>query len=381
MEHIAHRTRHNALWGTPFILRCWQVLKLESRMLDAMTATADRLYAPFLHFKMGATLPDGTPWIPDDNTLARLRANINMAFMADFRALVTNSTVDGKNLFPGERMSNFQQDLTMFDKRKFMAFGLTDAIFDPNTQNYASTAVSLKMVTQLMETYQKDIIRFVKKRMLKVAEAHQHYEVDKEGTPITEKHRVWDEETQEYVLLDVPKLLVPDVSFETVNFDNEDERRKLLLDLRNQGLPIPNSQIAIGLDFKVEETAEEYKLDRIRDELRDAEVHMAIIEASKDQGLPIPPATVDYIKRGIPPASQKEFFEQFEEWYDNAETATSVSEDMTLSGLPPAVPPTEDAHALDGDNDGYIHDEAAPGQTPSNRPAVSDEQRGSENDI
>ena len=360
---IANKDRPSDLWGTPVMLRCWNTLRLEDRMNSAMQATADRLYAPLIMFTIGGTLPDGTQYIPSSTALDSFRDNLDAALSSDFRAIVTHQGVQAQEVIRSDRISSFKNDIDMYDSRIFMAWGLSESILKPQNQNYATTAIEFQLVSQLMASYQKVLIQVYNKQAALVAEAQEIYETEKKGDEsqvVYERREVWDPEAGDgegaYVVKQVPKLAIPKMVMSTLNFRDEQKEREFLQALRNVGLPIADTDMAIGVDIDLADSAEKYLQETKKKKLDESRMNLQIFEAALKQDMPIPPDVRTYMEAAIPPEEYDELVDK----YRNKGNQGNVTTDTEL-GEPDVV----------GDG-GFDGDMAGGGS----RPAESDEQRG-----
>lgn len=315
---VANKERPSDLWGTPVMLRSWNTLRLEDRMHSAMQATADRLYAPLILFTVGGQLPDGTQYIPSAGALEAFRSNLDAALSSDFRAIVTHQGVSAQEVIKSDRMSNFKQDMDMYDERIFMAWGLTSSILKPQTGTYASSALEFQLASQMLASYQKVLVKVYEKQAAFVAEAQEIYEYEKKGdslSTIYERREVWDPEAGDgegaFVVKDVPKLAVPRMVFDTVNFKDEQKEREFRTMLKKEGIPIADTDIAIGVDIDLEDSAEKYISDMKRKKLNESRMNKEIFRAALEQDLPIPPDVRTYMESAIPPEEYQALVEEY----------------------------------------------------------------------
>ena len=315
---IANKDRPSDLWGTPVLLRCWNTLRLEDRMNSAMQATADRLYAPLTMFTVGGNLPDGTQYIPSAAALEAFRANLDAALSSDFRAIITHSGVQAQEVIRSDRISNFKNDMEMYDDRIFMAWGLSPSILKPQNSNYATTALEFQLVSQMLSSYQKVLAKVYEKQAALVAEAQEIYEYEKKGDEIKtiyEQREVWDENANDgeggFVVKKVPKLAIPKLRFDVVNFRNEQQEREFLQALKQQGLPIADGDLAIGVDIDLEDSAEKVIAETKKKKLNESRMNLSIFRAALEQDLPIPPDVRSYMESAIPPEEYQALVEKY----------------------------------------------------------------------
>lgn len=359
---IANKDRPSDLWGTPIMLRCWNTLRLEDRMNSAMQATADRLYAPLIMFTVGGQLPDGTQYIPSAGALDAFRANLDAALSSDFRAIVTHSGVQSQEVIKSDRMSNFKNDMEMYDSRIFMAWGLSESILKPQNQTYAASAMEFQLAAQMLASYQKVLAKIYLKQAAFVAESQEMYEYEKKGDnlqTIYENREVWDENAGDgegaYVVKKLPKLAIPKPVFNVINFRDEQKEREFLQALKKEGIPISDDDLAIGVDIDLENSADKYIAEMKKKKLDESRMNLAIFRAALEQDLPIPPDARKYMESAIPPDEYDALVEQYRGKGTSVpgDIGTEISGDMSGLGV----------GAFDGEVGG------------SSRPPESDEQR------
>lgn len=363
---LANKDRPSDLWGTPVMLRCWNTLMLEDRMNAAMRATAERLYAPLIMFTIGGQLPNGQTFIPSAGMLDAFRNNLDAALASDFRAIITHDGVKAQEVIRGDRMNNFKQDVDMYDDRIMMAWGLSPALLKPSAGNYATSALEFQLAAQMLSSYQSTLISLYNKQAAMVAEANGHYEYEKKGDSIKtvyEKKEVWDPDYENedgsagaYVVKEVPKLSWPKLTFDVINFKNEQEERKFRMELRNAGVPIADEDLAIGVDINLKDSSAKFQDEQIEKSVNEAKRENAIFEATMKQGYVVPPDTKKYMESGIAPITLTKIVER----YRNNDTRGNGYGDDYRS---------DDERPFDT---GDIGNSSDIGQ----RPEISDEQRG-----
>lgn len=348
------QSRRGDLRGTPILLRALRTLRMEDRMSSAMQATAERLYSPMIMFKLGMKMDDGTPLMPTPGMINQFKNNFNAALNSDFRAIFTHFMVEEKELFTNFRLGNWKQDWDMFDEKIYACFGMSaDMVKASQSQTYASTALRFDLISQFMKTHQRTLLNFYRKRARKVAEAQEFWETDEDGNIVQETYKTVDEETGEEVIVQKPKPHFPEMRMRVINFRDEKTQREFLESLRKNEIPVSGEDLAVGVDIDLSESADKLKEEKIRNSVKEAETHMAILEATAGQGLPIPPATKKFFKDGVMPL-------RFKDWFDG--DIVPVNEEGPGDG---------DSSLLDGitDQPSEYEDERY------TRPEVSDEAR------
>lgn len=356
---IAQKSRPSKTYGTPPMLKAWDTLRLEDRLHNAMEATADRLYAPLLMFTIGGTLPNGDHYIPSSTALDAFRDNLDLALASNFRAIVTHDGVSSTEVVRmGNNLSAYKQDLDMYDARIFSAFGLSDAIMKPQSGTYATSALEFQLTSQILASYQKVLKGIYNRQAAMVAEAQQHYQKDNDGEVLYDRRLMWDPDADDgagaEVVKETPKLDFPEIMFNNIDFKDEQNERDFRMKLKQAGVPIADSDIAVGVDFDLNASRDKFNDEQIEKSVDEARVQSSIFNATYKQGLPVPAETAAYFKDGITPEEYESLVKKF---------APTIKDDSSQGGSSPTAgsgSPDDERMTEDGD-----------GQ----RPEVSDEQR------
>jgi len=303
ISRIVNKVQPWDLRGTPHLLRSFRTLLMEESLNAAQDAVADRLYSPFILATLGiANLGDNEPWIPDQGDLDACRDDMQNALAADFRLMVHNFGLDIKSVFGREAVPRFDSDYSRVDKKLMQAWGIGEALISGGTGNtYASSALNREFVTQIMVTFQKAIKRHMRKRSEVIAEAQGHYDYEMSGSirkPIFREIVETDPETGEEYTRKVPKLLIPEVKFQSLNLRDEAQERSFLQALRSQGVPISDMSLAVNIPIEFEDELEKQSEEKVKKLIAEAQAMQAAFHACSAQGLPIPPDIARYYAAG-----------------------------------------------------------------------------------
>ena len=303
IDHLLRKSKPNDWRGTPILKRAFRVLAYEDRLDSAMKAIVDRMYAPLLMFKLG--LPDvgGQPWIPTPENIDEFREELDDALAADFRAIITHVGVDSKEIMSAKSMSAMKSDRDMIDERIMMCFGLSSDIFKPSNTTYASSALRMELATQTLSMYQRDLVEHFNKRATEIAKANEFYDYEIVGGDkkvIEETVRVYNEETGKVEEQKEKKLLLPKLSFKSINFRDADNQRDFLIKLREKGVPIPDSQLLVGVDVDFDDLITRQREENIQKKLSGAKEIKSIALAAVEEDLPIPDDVVKSMVGGQP---------------------------------------------------------------------------------
>jgi hypothetical protein len=369
--------------GIPIIMRAFRAVLQEEMLNTAQDAISDRLYTPLLLAKLGATASDlGTdvPWIPTQDELDDFRESLDEALAADFRVMVHNFATTIENVFGKEEMPDLSGDFDRIEDRMLQTFGLSRTMLQGAAQGetYAADALNRDIVTQLMTDHQKQLKDFFRDRARIVAEAQEHFDYDvRNGKRYVKMEEVLlrDEETGEDRIVEQPKLLVPELEFDTLNLADQAQERQFIEALVATGVPIPQERRILGTGLDFEEMLEQKKQEQIRLAVLEQQTRKETYEALRDEGLPIP----DDLKKDFQPVALNA--------QDPSEQDMVIPTMGTNDTPTPALAPSEedlaegeDEGADDTDSQAQVIPMPMAAQTPEEgdqRPPESDEQRAS----
>lgn len=296
MSHLRFKGNTFNPRGVPILLRGLRAVIQEEMLNAAQDAIADRLYTPLILAKIGATASDlGTqePWIPSDEQLSQFEDSVDTALAADFRLLTTHFAVDMQSVFGRENMPNLDADFDRLAERQLQVFGLSKSMLSGsgNGDTYASNALNRDLVSQLLQTYQKQLKKFVRQRMLIVAEAQEHFDYEEHNGQkkvIMEEVLVRDSETGQQKVVERPKLLVPELRFASMNLSDEADERQFVEALRSTGVPISQRTRAASSGLDLEEEIEVSENEQVEQAVAAQRVRRETYRRLRDDGLPIP---------------------------------------------------------------------------------------------
>lgn len=281
--------------GTPILLRGLRTLMHEEKLLASQDAIAERLYSPFILAKLGIQdLGDGQPpWIPDAEQLELVRDEIDIALSSDFRLLVHHFGLDVENVFGREQMPRLGDDFDRIERRLMQIFGVNPSLLSAGnaTQPYASSALQAEFLNQILRTFQDYLKAHFESRALVVAEAQGHYDYEMRGStkvPLYEEVVVYDEEGNKTIETR-PKLLIPELTFQTLDLRDEATERQFLQSLRAMGVPISDERLMVGVGFDVEDEVHDYNEELVKKTVAQQEAKMKTYTILREKNLPIPP--------------------------------------------------------------------------------------------
>lgn len=282
--------------GIPLLMRAMRSIMQEEMLNAAQDAVADRLYTPLVLVKLGASATDlGTevPWIPTQDDLEDFMESLDGALAADFRALVHNFAVDMEPVFGRENMPDMTADFERLEDRQLQAFGLSRTMLNgaSSGETYAADALNRDLVSQLLTTYQDMIKRHFHQRALVVAEAQEHYDYDeRNGKRYVKMEEILeiDEETGEERIVEQPKLLVPELTMQTMSLADEAAEREFFEALRAAGVPISMKTRLMASGIDLEDEIERTQDEAVELAVAEQETRKKTYQALKDAGLPIP---------------------------------------------------------------------------------------------
>jgi hypothetical protein len=281
--------------GTPMLLRGLRTLIHEEKLLASQDAIAERLYSPLILAKMGITdLGDGQgPWFPSPDELDALRDDMDVALSSDFRLLVHHMGLDITNVFGREQMPRLGDDFDRIERRLMQIFGINPSLLSAgaNSQPYASSALQAEFMNQVLRTYQGHLKRHFQERAMVVAEAQGHYDYETRGetrVPIMEEVVVEDEDGNKHVE-ERHKLIDVELDFSVLDLRDEATERQFFQALRQQGVPIPDENLMIGVNIDFDEMVIKYNEDLEKKTIAQQAAKVKTYNALAAAGYPIPP--------------------------------------------------------------------------------------------
>jgi hypothetical protein len=294
IRQVANKMNNWDDHGTPILLRGLRTLLYEEKLLASQEAIAERLYSPLILAKLGIMdMGEGLPpWIPTPAELESVRDDLDIALASDFRLMVHHFGLDITSVFGREQMPRLGDDFDRIERRIMQVFGVNPSLLSAgsNSQPYASSALQAEFMNQILKTFQNMLKAHYRERALVVAEAQGHQDYEKKGqtrVPIFEKVVVYDDEGNKQIK-EVPKLLVPDLTFATFDLRDEATERQFLMELRQMGVPLPNADLLIGVDWKYKDKISEYNTELKEQTIAQQEAKMDTYYALTVKGLPVP---------------------------------------------------------------------------------------------
>lgn len=281
--------------GISIMTRGIRAVLQEEMLNSAQDSIGDRMSTPFLLARLGATsqeLGGETAWVPTVDEIANFEDLFDAALAADFRMMTTHFGVKVDSIFGREAMPNLNTDFERLGERILQVYGLSKTMLSGGAANqtYASDALNRDLITQLMHTYQRRLKRFVRERMLIVAEAQGHYDYEERGGkryPIMQEVLEVDANGVRRVV-EKPKLLVPELRLKPMNMKDEEAEEKFYQALAAAGAPVSmRTRFATsGIDF--DEQMEQVREEKVALIVEEQKARKAAYEALLAQRLPIP---------------------------------------------------------------------------------------------
>ena len=294
LKQISNKLNHWDDRGTPILLRGLRTLLHEEKLLASQDAIAERLYSPLILAKLGIQdMGDGMPpFIPGPEELNSVRDDFDIALSSDFRLMVHHFGLEVTLPFGREQMPRLGDDFDRIEKRLFQVFGMNPSLLSAGSggQPYASSALQAEFLNQILKTFQNTLIKHYKQRAAVVAEAQGHYDYERKGKsriPIYETIVRYDLDGNKQ-LIEVPKLLIPDLEFQAFDLRDEATERQFLQSLRQIGVPIPDEDLMVGIHWDLKEKVERYNADLKTKTISQQQAKMDTYTALTLKGLPVP---------------------------------------------------------------------------------------------
>jgi hypothetical protein len=311
-----------------------------------------------------------SPWIPTRDDLDAFRESLDEALAGDFRVMVDNFTTEIENVFGKEEMPDLSEDFSRLDDRMLMAFGMSQSMLTGASQGetYAADALNRDVVTELMTDHQRRLQKFFHDRAAIVAEAQEHWDYDvRNGKRYVKMEEVLtvNEETGEEKIVEQPKLLVPELVFDTLNLSDEAQERQFIEGLVATEVPIPMKRRILGTGIDFDEMLEEKSEEQVALVMAEQETRRKSYEALRDAGLPIP----DDLKQDFQPKP----LQSQDMGAGDASLPTLGSQDQPLPALAPTPEGEEEDPAEDAVDQTGVNDGAVPGDVYADAPEEGDE--------
>lgn len=300
ISRIVNRPSPWSKRGAPHLLRSFRTLMTEESLMAAQDAVADRLYSPLVLATLGIEdMGDGEPWIPDQSELDDARDDLQSALAADFRLMVHNFGLKVENVFGRESVPNLDADFDRVQSKLLQAWGIGAALISGGDGGaYASSALNREFVTQMMVGFQNSLRRHIIKRAEVIAEAQGHYDYDLKGgqrVPIYREIVETDPETGEEYIRKVPKLLIPDVKFSTLNLRDEAQERAFISQLKAMGVPVSDKTLAVNIDMEFDQELERQADESVAKLMATAQAMKKVQDLCDAQNLPYPPELAQHL--------------------------------------------------------------------------------------
>lgn len=348
-DALVSRMVNKASWwdlrGTPHLLRSFRTLMMEESLNAAQDAVADRLYAPLILATMG--IPDmgdgGGAWIPDQGQLDDLRDDMQSALAADFKLMVHNFGVNVTSVFGRESVPRFDTDYDRVDAKLLQAWGIGQALIAGGTSGggaYASSALNREVCEQLMLSFQNKVKRHMRKRMEVIAEAQEHYDFELKGgvrEPIYREIVQYNEETDEEEIVRVPKLLIPEIKFETLNLRDESTERAFISQLKQLGVPISDDTLAVNIQVDFEQELERQAEETVSKGLAQAQAMAKLQTMCDAEDLPYPAELAQHLQMTL---QLRQMLAQTQEVEDQAKMMKQQIAQASPAGMMGLLPGT-----------------------------------------
>lgn len=311
MRQVANKLNDWDDHGTPILLRGLRTLLHEEKLMASQDAIAERLYSPLLLAKLGIMdMGDGQPpWIPGPEELESVRDDLDLALSSDFRLMVHHFGLELESVFGREQMPRLGDDFDRIEKRLMQVFGVNPSLLSAGSggQPYASSALQAEFMNQILRTFQKMLKNHFRERALVVAEAQGHFDYEQKGqtrVQIFEEIVVYDEEFNKSIV-EVPKLLVPELEFQVLDMRDEATERQFMQSLRGLGVPISDDRLMVGnFNWKPEEEYKIFNEELKRKTIMQQRAKFETYTALTIQGLPVPADLKAEVESVLQPAGQ-----------------------------------------------------------------------------
>jgi hypothetical protein len=295
LKQVAFKASRRDLHGTPLLLRCLRQLIHEEKLMASQDAIAERLYSPLLLVKLGVQDmgPNRGPWIPGPEAVASLRNDLDIALASDMRLMVHHFGIEVQNVWGREQMPRLDMDFDRIERKLMQTFGVNPNLLagGASAQPYASSALQAEFLNQILRTYQRYLKRHYESRASIVAEAQEHFAYEKRGQtriPIMEEVIRYDDEGNEYIE-ERKKLMYPELKMKVLDLRDEATQRQFLQVLKQAGVPVPDSDLAMGMGYDFPDSLAAMEEELIQKTVAQQDAKVKTYDILSARGLPIPP--------------------------------------------------------------------------------------------
>jgi hypothetical protein len=150
-----------------------------------------------------------------------------------------------------------------------------------------------------MQGFQKKVVRHIRKRMEIIAEAQEHYDYDLKGglrVPLYREIVEEDPETGEKRIVRVPKLLIPEIRFASLNLRDEATERAFVSQLKQMGVPISDKTLGINIPADFDQELEREAQETVDKGMAKAQAFKKMQDLCDLEGLPYPPELAAHLE-------------------------------------------------------------------------------------
>jgi very-short-patch-repair endonuclease len=236
VSHIAHMpSPYGPGYGVSMIRRLFKILTYKDKLMTAQWIVAERLILPIRLVKVGdAQRPASQADITDiQQQLAMVSSDPNLT-------LVTHHAVDYDWVGASGKVLQLSNEYEFINKEILQGVMLNDGLLSGEMGGYQAAAIGAETIIQRIESWRKDLARYIEERLYKPMCAWQGF-VDESQT------KEFGEELGE-TIYEVPKVIWNDL-----NIRDETPQRQLWMQLHDK--QIMSSQTLcekVGLDYDQE---------------------------------------------------------------------------------------------------------------------------------
>jgi hypothetical protein len=280
--------------GLPIMMRAFRSLYQQEMLNAAMDSIASRLYTPLVLVRLGASAQDtgtDTAWVPTAQQLEEFQESLDIALAADFRVLTSHFATQVDLVFGREAMPDFGPDFDRLMDQKLLAFGLSRTMLmgASSGETYAADALNRDVVTQMLTRAQRHAKRHFAQRARLVAQAQEHYEVEKQGGRskiVYQEVLVVDPDGSRRIERK-PKLMQPKLVLDVLNLHDEQAERAFIETLVAQGIPISARTRLRGTEIDLDEELGKVKEEQVNRAVVAQETRKDLFLELQEKRLPI----------------------------------------------------------------------------------------------
>jgi hypothetical protein len=225
---LARKNSQYETYGTPMMTSAFKVLIYKDLLRRAQFAIAKRHWKPIKVVKVGDELHE-----PTNEILDSVEEAIRYADEDSNGWLVWHHYIQADYIASAGHVMPLAGEYTWIDKELMRAMEISDAVLTNQGMTFANASVSLRVMVNKYQRFQKMLSDFIKNFIYKpVAQVQGFYKTNDEGNK---------------------ELIIPDIEWELTKLQDDAQLKSVLQNLQQKGLISKHTMMAyLNLDYEKE---------------------------------------------------------------------------------------------------------------------------------